>query len=239
MTPIDSKKNESRFHPHFAWLRHTRDPRRWSMFIAGIVLLSASVAIVVRSQLGVSVLASVPYMLSLIFDFVTLGTWNYIVQGVLMVALILLLRRFKAEYVVAFGVAVGFGLAIDLFTRLFANLPQDSVLFRISYFVVGLLFLSAGVAMFIRSGFPMLPFDLFVKEIAEARGMTFRKVKTIFDLTFLAISVVLMLVVVREFKGVGIGTIVSAVINGSLMHFWMHAIDRLMPDLAPAREKAA
>lgn len=235
----NSQRHESRLHPHFAWLRHTRDPRRWGLFLSGLILLSASVAIVVRSQLGVSVLASVPYMLSLIFGFISLGTWNYIVQGLLMVLLVILLRRFRAEYVVAFGVAVVFGLTIDLFARLFANLPQDSVFLRIGYFAVGLLFLSSGVAMFIRSGFPVLPFDLFVKEIAESRGMTFRKVKTFFDLTFLAISIVLMVLVVREFKGVGIGTIVSAAINGSLMQFWMHAIDRAMPDLAPKAQKAA
>jgi uncharacterized protein len=214
-----------------SWATLVRNPFRWALFIFGIVLTGASVALVVRSEMGVSVLVSVPYMLSLSMPALSLGTWNYAVQGSLMILLIPLLRCVKVHWILSFAVSVLFGMTIDLFTFLCSFLPSGDLALRAVYFFIGFMLLTIGVPMTIKSGFPPLPFDVFVKEIASFSKKKFRQVKTAFDMLFLSVSIVLMVLVVQRMTGIGAGTIFSAFVNGSAMQFWLHRLDERFPAL--------
>jgi uncharacterized membrane protein YczE len=215
-----------------AWIGVIRSPLRWALFLSGIIFTGASVALVVRSDMGVSVLVSVPYMLSLSLPAISLGSWNYVVQGVLMFLLVPILRTFKLQWILSFAVSVLFGLTIDLFTFFCSFLPGTDVALRLVYFSLGFLLLTLGVPLTIKSGFPALPFDVFVKELATSCRKNFRQVKTVFDMIFLSISLALMVLVVQRMTGIGIGTFFSAFANGTMMQFWLRRLDKLLPVLS-------
>jgi uncharacterized protein len=214
------------------WTALVRSPLRWALFMSGIILTGASVAVVVKSDMGVSVLVSVPYMLSLSLPALSLGTWNYVVQGALMILLIPILRTVKLQWLLSFAVSMFFGMTIDLFSFFCGFLPSGDLTLRLVYFFSGFLLLTIGVPMTIKSGFPALPFDVFVKELASFNKSNFRQVKTVFDMIFLTISIALMVLVVQRLTGIGAGTIFSAFANGTAMQFWLRRLDTVFPALS-------
>ena len=236
---IKDKPEAIPFHPmpvssssSLVWSSLLRDPLRWVLFISGVILTGASVAVVVKSDMGVSVLVSVPYMLSLSLPVLSLGTWNYAVQGFLMILLVPILHTARLQWILSFAVAVFFGMTIDVFSILCGFLPDGDSALRLVYFFTGFLLLTLGVPLTIKSGFPVLPFDVFVKEVASFKGKTFRQVKTVFDMIFLSISVALMVLVVQRLTGIGAGTIFSALANGTAMQFWLRRLDAVFPALS-------
>ena len=61
---------------------------------------------------GISAISSVPYAFFEVFPVLTLGTWTYIFQGVLVLSLMVLRRQFVPSYLCSFVVAV-FGNLLD------------------------------------------------------------------------------------------------------------------------------
>ena len=191
------------------------------MFALGLVCISAGLSFMVRSNLGISVASSMPYVISLRFSRITFGTWSYLVQGTLVLLLIIIVRKIKVSYVLSFLVSVVFGFLLDFFTALTASLPVDTIWLRLGYYAVGLFILSFGIASVVFSQWPPIPFDLFVKELALHKNMSFKKTKTGFDLSCLAFSSVFLAIFVRQIAGIGPGTILSAVFNGTLVGLWL------------------
>ncbi len=191
------------------------------MFALGLICISAGLSFMVRSNLGISVASSMPYVISHRFGAITFGTWSYIVQGFLVLLLIIIVRKIKISYVLSFLVSVVFGYLLDFFTGATAALPVDHIWLRFVYYAVGLFVLSFGIASVVFSQWPPIPFDLFVKELALHKNLSFKKTKTGFDLSCLAFSSVFLIIFIRQITGIGPGTIISALFNGTLVSLWL------------------
>ena len=74
---------------------------------AAVLINSFGVVLMLHAGAGISAISSVPYAFSL-----TLGTWTYIFQGVLVLSLMVLRRQFVPSYLCSFVVAV-FGELLD------------------------------------------------------------------------------------------------------------------------------
>ena len=53
--------------------------------VLAVLINSFAVAVTVYAGLGISPVSSFPYAVSLVFPFLTLGTWTYLFQGVLVI----------------------------------------------------------------------------------------------------------------------------------------------------------
>lgn len=67
-----------------------------------ILINSMGVVLMLRSGSGISAISSVPYAFSLVFPTLTLGTWTYIFQGLLVLSLMILKKRFVPSYLFSF-----------------------------------------------------------------------------------------------------------------------------------------
>ena len=74
-----------------------------------ILINSMGVVLMLRSGSGISAISSVPYAFSLVFPALTLGTWTYIFQGLLVLSLMLLKKRFVPSYLFSFVAGFAFG----------------------------------------------------------------------------------------------------------------------------------
>ena len=68
------------------------------IFLLGLISLSLGVVLVVKSDLGVSVATSVPYVFSLYFTKISFGQWNYIMHGFSLVLLVIVVRKLTVKY---------------------------------------------------------------------------------------------------------------------------------------------
>ena len=70
--------------------------------VLAVLINSFAVAVTVYAGLGISPVSSFPYAVSLVFPFLTLGTWTYLFQGVLVITLMVLRKRFVPSYLFSF-----------------------------------------------------------------------------------------------------------------------------------------
>lgn len=185
----------------------------------GILLDAAGVALITKSDLGITAVSALPYTLSQAFPVFTYGTWYYIFQISLMLLLILRTRKFKKDYIIAFVVGFLFSFALDAATFLF-GFWAESLSFKMVYFIAGTLLLMIGVAFLINSGLPIMPQDLFTRDFSSFIGIPFKKVKTTFDISCVVISCIIALLAIRHLIGIGLGTLLSACINGYGISFF-------------------
>lgn len=79
-----------------------------------ILINSMGVVLMLRSGSGISAISSVPYAFSLVFPTLTLGTWTYIFQGLLVLSLMILKKRFVPSYLFSFVAGFAFGKMVDI-----------------------------------------------------------------------------------------------------------------------------
>ena len=119
-------------------------------YVLGLVFVAIGVVLMEKADFGVSMVVAPAYLLyralSPTWSFVTFGMAEYCLQAVLLLVMILILRRFRLSYLFSFITAVVYGFVLDGFMRLGALLPTAFWWQRVIYYVVGMLFCSAGVS---------------------------------------------------------------------------------------------
>lgn len=195
------------------------------LLLAAIVLGSAGMTLMARSGFGISVVSSVPYVFSLHFTQLTFGTWTFISYVFVILLTIVMNRHFEMVYLASFVVSLAISLCNDLFKFLWSMLP-DGLPLQILYYLAGWFMLSLGIASFIKSGLPPAPYELFVRETARFKNIPVSRVKTMLDLVSLVISVLFTLLVLRRLGGIGPGTVVAGLFNGTVVGIWLKLMDK-------------
>lgn len=188
----------------------------------GVLCNAIAVSLMIKSELGVSTISSVPVVLNEIFAHVTIGSWNFLFQVVLVLVMALITRKFLG-YVFSIILALLFGYLLDFFEFLFAGITA-TVPLRIVFFFTGFFMLSIGISLMLNCRLPALPFDLFVREMADHFGLTVKQMKTGFDVVCVGVSVVLSLLFLEGIAGVGIGTVFAMLFTGTMTQ---HVVNRL------------
>lgn len=187
--------------------------RNAAVLCLGIILDAAGVALVTKSDFGVSSVSSVAYTLSCIHTSFSFGVWSYIYQFFLFMLMCVLLRKYSIAYLTSFLIAILFGYTLDGCRMCIRFLPV-SLWMRCLYFAVGTGILITGVSCLMISGLPIMPQDLFTRELSLHFNIPFKVVKTAFDLSCVSISLVLGIGIKGKIIGIGPGTLISALIIG-------------------------
>lgn len=193
----------------------------------GILLISIAVSLMVRAGFGISTISSLPYALTSIFPDIPFGTWNLAFQIGLLMILLAITRQFKSGYVISFVIAALFGFIADLFIGALSGLPTD-IWCRSLYFLTSYLVLCFAISFMVNSKIPLMIVDAFIVDLARFFHVTFRRMKTLFDISCLSISVVLPMAFLGHLAGVGVGTVVLASITGAGVHAANKAISKAM-----------
>lgn len=180
-----------------------------------IVLLinSLGVDLMSKSGFGISTICSVPLVFHIVFPVFSFGTWNYIFQTILVITLMLLKRSFCPSYLFSFVVGIGFGKMIDVQNIWIQNLP-NSLPLHIFYFLVGFLLVCFGICLANNCMLPIIPTDIFPRDLSEIVKKNYKVTKTVFDLSCLTTTVILSLTILHGFYGIGVGTIFCAFLTG-------------------------
>ena len=89
-----------------------------------ILINSFGVVLMLDSGAGISAISSVPYAFSESFPALTLGTWTYIFQGILVAALMILRKKFVPTYLFSFVVGFAFSKMLDVYKTALAGLTM-------------------------------------------------------------------------------------------------------------------
>lgn len=183
------------------------------ILVLAVCINSLGVVLMLYSGAGISAISSVPFAFSEVFPKLTLGTWTYLFQGLLVLSLMVMRRRFVPPYLFSFVVGFVFGELLDVHELWIGVLPT-ALPWRILYFVVSYVLICIGIALSNRCGLPIVPTDLFPRELSDITGVDYPKIKIGFDVICLAVTAGMTFFCLGHLDGLGIGTIVAAFTMG-------------------------
>ena len=191
-------------------------------YALGIVILALGTALMEKANFGMSMVVAPAYLLHLkivkTLPFFSFGMAEYTLQAAILL-LGLAMRRFKMSYLFSFCTAVIYGLALDGVMMLTAGFPAEAMALRVVYYLLGMLLCSIGVSLLFHTYIAPEAYELFVKEVSAKIGMDIHRFKTLYDCVSCGIGVVLSFAFfgLWHFEGVKLGTILCALINGSII----------------------
>ena len=192
-------------------------------YLLGILFLALGASLMTRADFGLSMVIAPAYLLHLkisgILPFFSFGMAEYTLQAILLLAMIIILRKFKITYLFSFATAVLYGFALDAFLMITTFIPYNLLPVRIILFVIGLIATSLGVSLIFHTYISPEVYELFVKELSEKFKIDLYKVKTAYDCASCAIAIIMSFAFfgLWQFEGVKFGTIICALINGFLI----------------------
>lgn len=181
--------------------------------LAAVILNSFAVVLMLYSGAGISAISSVPYAFSDVFPQLSLGTWTYLFQGLLILSLMILRKRFVVEYLFSFVVGFVFSELMDLHELWISVLPTG-LGWQIFYFLLSYFLIAVGIALSNRCDLPIIPTDLFPRELSDILEIGYPKAKIAFDVICLAVTAGLTFFCLGHLDGLGMGTILAAFTTG-------------------------
>ena len=155
--------------------------------LIAVIINSFGVVLMLHSGSGISAISSVPYAFSLVLPKLSLGTWTYIFQGTLILTLMILRKKFVPSYLCSFIVGFAFSELLDVHKAWINILPQTLPL-QIIYFIVSYLLLCIGIALSNRCKLPIIPTDLFPRELSAITKVRYSRIKISFDVICLFVT---------------------------------------------------
>ena len=196
-----------------------------------MVLCPLGVTLSARAGYGVSMIEAPVYVtylrLSQSIPKFTFGMAEYTVQALVLILLCLLIKKFRARYLLSFGTAVIFGIILDAWRTVIGTQVYDKTGIRILACAASIVIVSLAIACFFRTDLPQEVWELFVKEYSENKNKKITKVKWIYDLSSLAAGIILMLILHHKFvwTAIGAGTVITTAVNAPLIGLFGKLID--------------
>lgn len=181
--------------------------------LVAVCINSFGVVLMLYSGAGISAISSVPFAFSEVFPKISLGTWTYLFQGLLVLSLMVMRKKFVPSYLFSFVVGFVFGELLDVHELWISVLPT-ALPFRFLYFVISYVLICVGIAISNRCKLPIIPTDLFPRELADITKVGYPKIKIGFDVACLAVTAALTFFCLGHLEGLGIGTILAAFTMG-------------------------
>lgn len=188
---------------------------RFLLYLVGLNLIALAVVLNIRYDLGVAAFSSVMYAISEIYS-ISLGTASIICYLIFVVAQCILSRKITLQYLLEVPLSFAFGLLTDFYDWLIPAFSLALAL-RVIFFALTMFVTAMGVFLCVKTNLVLTPTDGIVKTIADVFLLPFSATKNVFDLSLVAISVLLCLVNHAPFYGIGVGTVLTAVFIGRII----------------------
>lgn len=167
------------------------------MLVLSLFVMTFGVALCVRSDLGCSVISTIPFVMSQagsngMAPGLTIGEYTVIMNGMLVLLQILILRR-KFEPVQLFQILIGFffGYLLDVNMSLTALFDYSALLTKIVAQFAGCTILAVGISLEIRCGSVTMPGEGITVAISRVSGLPFPKAKIYVDSALVIAAVAL------------------------------------------------
>ena len=186
---------------------------------AGLILISFGVALTTKAGLGTSPISAIPYSLSLIIPGLSMGTWLILFSIALVLIEIILLkgkmpaRSWISQLLISFPV----GWLIDAAMWLLTPFNPEVYLVKVLTVILGCVIIALGAYLCVSASLLVLPGDGFVQVLAQVTGKSFGGVRVISDTTQILSAAVLCLIFLHALVGVREGTIIAAILVGSIV----------------------
>lgn len=197
--------------------------KKYLVFVLGLYFLSAGIVLIVHSELGTTPISSVNYVLSLNTP-LTLGTWTFIINMILIAGQLWLVRdrherKDLAEIALQVPFSFVFSFFIDMNMRLASDLHPSNYALSVGLLLMGCLVQSVGVVLELKPRVAMMSAEAFVKYASHRYDKEFGRLKVGFDVTLVTTAVVISFILAHRVEGIREGSVIAACITGFIVSF--------------------
>ncbi len=191
---------------------------RIPMYFIGLFVMTIGIALSVKSNLGVSPVSSIPYTITCVFG-IEMGKATILFHIVLVMIQILILRKnFKPVQLLQLLIGVVFGYFTTFCNYMVSFLPTpDNLVIRVLMTLASTVFVAVGIFFYLPADLIPLAGEGCMQAVSTVTHVEFAKVKIGFDCTMVLISALTCLTVLHSLGSVGVGTVIAAVLVGTLV----------------------
>lgn len=194
--------------------------RRLGVYLAGLFFLALGVALSIKSNLGVSPINTVPYVLSQVTA-MDVGLMTAMVNTTyVLIQFIVLKKDMPPINILQVASGVAFGLFVTvanyILTLAVPAAPASNWL-RLGLLGISILILGLGTLLYLTADLIPKPSEGMILAIQKKSGWQLSRVKTGFDCSMVAISFMISINFSGKIIGIGIGTLITALSVGSVL----------------------
>lgn len=193
--------------------------KRLLTYIIGLFILALGVAFSISSNLGVSPVSSLPYVISLITG-LEMGMCVTLIYSIFVIVQILILKKeFKWINLGQIVFAGVFGYFVDFAQLILGDFVIPTYLGRLLMLAISIILVAIGVYLYMSAELLNMPMEGMVTAIQQKalKKLAFADVKVIMDTVVVAIAIISSLVFLGQVLGVREGTVLSALLVGKVM----------------------
>lgn len=203
---------------------------RYALFILGLFIASLGVAFSTKAGLGTSPVSAIPYSVSLINSHLTFGSWLNILSILQITVQVILLRKKckPFEIIIQTVLAFVYGYMTDFSCFLIKGIVVKSYPEQFLFMILSCIILALGIWIQFKGGVAMLPGEAMNRAISQITGKKYENIKIFFDLLYISISAVICLVFIGKLKGVREGSVIAAVLVGTIIKMYNFIFDKFI-----------
>ena len=200
-------------------------PRRWTIYLTGIVILACGITMSSKTNLGTSPVISVAYNISDLSG-IPFGVMTFIYYVFLIAVQVLLLRR-EFDPVQCFQLLAS--LLTSTFIGLFDRFLPSSEVFpvQVLLLILAIVLTAIGIILTVGAQFVPNPADGLASAISRRTGKSLGLSKNLLDFVSILISVALGLLFRGRLVGIGIGTVITMLLTGRAVAILQKPVQRL------------
>ena len=199
---------------------------RIAVYVLGLLVLAFGVAIAINANLGVSPVASLPFISSLIL-YDTPGIWTTVgmlttIMNTFFILLQVVIQRKEFKWINLTQILFStiFGFFVDFTLWVLSDFTLPTYFGRLAMLIISIILIAGGIVLFMGAKLVPLPTEGFCLVVAQKlKNGKFHIVKMIFDCSLVVISVVISLIFLNSIQGVREGTIISALAIGKIIPY--------------------
>ncbi len=193
---------------------------RLIIYLVGLVILAFGITLAVNSNLGVSPVTSLPYVVSQVLN-VTLGTCTIIVYTCyIFLQMLLKGGKFQPALLLQLVFSTVFGYLVDGTKLILGNFIPTTYFGQLAMLAASIILIGFSLVLYIDVKIAPMPPEGLVTCIADKLGKPFPKIKTLFDCASVLVGLCLCFLFLGKVVGIREGTIITALLVGKLTGFF-------------------
>ncbi|MBQ7099647.1 MAG: hypothetical protein IJO05_08015 [Oscillospiraceae bacterium] len=191
---------------------------RLAIYCLGLLILAFGIALAVNSNLGVSPVSSLPYVISQIAG-ISLGTCTILVYICYILLQMVISRKFQPALLLQLVFSTIFGWFVDGAKWVLGDFCLPTYFGQLAMLAASILLIGFSLVLYIDVQLAPMPAEGLVGCLCEKLGKPFSSMKTFVDCSSVLIGAVLSLLFLGKLVGIREGTVLTALLVGKTMGY--------------------
>ena len=187
------------------------------LYIIGLFLIALGSCVSINSDLGISPVNSLPYVISLVFRQPLSGCVIGVFSFYILLQILILRREFRVINLLQALFSVLFGYFVDLATLVVGDFSIPTYAGKLVMLIISMLLIALGVLIYVSMELIPMPMEGLSLAIAQKSGIPFHNTKIFVDCVVVGSGVLTSFLFTNQLIGIREGTIITAILVGKII----------------------